>query len=120
MIIATPLGALFKLITLKWVPAFKQLADSLTKSMKDILLFLWKANGQVCRPLLTKQRRFNDLGREGGQRERRAARLKSSELGCEKSVNRAGFAGLALFQEPSVTAGVDCVAQKRRLAIALA
>ena len=70
-----------KLMTLKWVPTFKQVADALTKSMKDTLLTLWKKNGQVCLVSTAadqaEETRRSQIRR--GQRERRAARLKSSK-----------------------------------------
>lgn len=36
------------LVGLRWVPTFKQIADSLTKSMKDVLLKALKTSGRIC------------------------------------------------------------------------
>ena len=35
-------------LSVRWVPTFKQPADSLTKSMKDLLLTTWKRDGLIC------------------------------------------------------------------------
>ena len=65
-----------KHMALRWVPTFKQLADSLTKAMKDLLLIQWKRDGQIClistdQDLIEESRRASI---RKGQRERRAAR----------------------------------------------
>ena len=66
---------------LRWVPTFKQLADSLTKSMRDVLLTQWKCDGLVC--LTSTPEDLQDESRRAmirkGQRERRAARAKKSD-----------------------------------------
>ena len=66
---------------LRWVPTFKQLADSLTKSMRDVLLTQWKCDGLVC--LTSTPEDLQEESRRAmirkGQRERRAARAKKSD-----------------------------------------
>ena len=69
-----------QLLHMKWVPTFRQLADSLTKSMKDILLTAFKQDGKLCivgtqEDELIEQKR--SLIRKG-QRERRNARIKKT------------------------------------------
>ena len=65
---------------LRWVPTFRQLADSLTKNMKDVLLTAFKREGQVC-IVSTKEDEVIEERRakiRKGQRERRTARMKKT------------------------------------------
>ena len=70
-----------RVISLKWIPTFRQMADSLTKDMIDVLLRQFKR-----RHLLCLQCTGEDIALEEkrasirrGQRERRAAGMKSSQ-----------------------------------------
>ena len=69
-----------QLLLMKWVPTFRQIADSLTKSMKDVLLTAFKKSGKLCivgteeDELLEKKRSMI----RKGQRERRNARIKKT------------------------------------------
>lgn len=70
-----------KLMSLRWVPTFKQLADALTKSMKDVLLGQLKRDGFVCL-ISTPEDAAEEVRRSQirrGQRERRAARVKHDQ-----------------------------------------
>ena len=70
-----------KLMSLRWVPTFKQLADSLTKNMKDILLRQLKRDGLMCLTSthedVQEEQRRSQIRK--GQRERRAARAKQDQ-----------------------------------------
>lgn len=69
-----------KLIELRWVPTFKQIADALTKSMKDLLLTDLKRRG-LTSLVSTSEDEREEIRRAAirrGQRERRAARGKTS------------------------------------------
>ena len=68
-----------KLLVLRGVPTFKQLADRLTKNMKDVLLKALKRDGRIC--VISTEADLKEEERRSairkGQRERRAARARS-------------------------------------------
>ena len=75
-----------KLLILRWVPTFRQLADSLTKAMKDVLIGAYKKIGKICL-ISTSEDEAEEQRRSAirrGQRERRSARAKQSSKSSQQ------------------------------------
>lgn len=70
-----------KILQLRWVPTWKQLADPLTKEMSSDLLDKFRANNRLCL-IETKEDRCEEERRAGlrrAQRERRKSRMKATQ-----------------------------------------